>query len=134
LCPVIAPRSALYRGGLRSFVETSARLAIGRVASSDRSTHPSQRTAGERDVSARVAFVASHPLTLNLDIDVVRSLLGRWADQPTEAGMQARKMAVSVARTVLEGGRDVIIAQLLARPDVLSEFEGLARDPRLVQG
>ena len=25
-------------------------------------------------------FVATHPLALNLDIDVVRSLLGCWAD------------------------------------------------------
>lgn len=72
--------------------------------------------------------MASHPLALNLDIDVVRGLLGRWADQPTEAGLLARKIAVGMAGTVLQGGHDVIIPQLLARPGFLFELERLASD------
>jgi hypothetical protein len=58
----------------------------------------------------------------------VRSLLGRWAEQPTDAGLLARKMAVGMARTVLDGGRDVVIPQFLARPEFVSELERLAGD------
>jgi len=62
---------------------------------------------GKSTLAAR--FVESHPLALNLEIDVVRHLLGGWADQPTEAGLLARKIAIGMARTALEAGRDVII-------------------------
>jgi predicted kinase len=81
---------------------------------------------GKSTLAAR--FVESHPLALNLEIDVVRHLLGGWADQPTEAGLLARKIAIGMARTALEAGRDVIIPQLVARPDFVSELERLARD------
>lgn len=81
---------------------------------------------GKSALAAR--FVESHPLALNLDIDVVRHLLGGWADQRTAAGLLARKIAIGMARTALEAGRDVIIPQLVARPEFDSELERLARD------
>ncbi len=81
---------------------------------------------GKSTLAAR--FVASHPLALNLDIDVVRGLLGAWSDQPTEAGLLARKVAISMAHTVLRAGHDVIVPQLVARREFLVELERLASD------
>jgi predicted kinase len=72
--------------------------------------------------------VASHPLALNLDVDVVRGLLGQWADQPTEAGLLARRMALDMARTALGAGRDVIVPQFLGRPEFVTELEQLASE------
>ena len=81
---------------------------------------------GKSTLAAR--FVDSHPLTLNLDIDVVRHLLGGWADQPAAAGMLARQLAMGMARSTLEAGHDVIVPQVVAREELLGDLEQLARD------
>lgn len=66
-------------------------------------------------------YVEDHPLSLNLDVDRVRDLLGRWADDPERAGLQARALALAMARTHLSVGGDVIVPQLVARlPFVLA--------------
>jgi predicted kinase len=71
--------------------------------------------------------VAAHPLALNLDVDVVRGLLGAWAEHPREAGLLARAVALAMACTALEAGRDVIVPQFLARPEFVIQLEDLAR-------
>lgn len=71
-------------------------------------------------------YVDEHPLALALDIDVVRSMLGRWLDHPVEAGLIARGMALEMARVQLSAGRDVLIPQFLGRLDFLLELENLA--------
>ncbi len=71
-------------------------------------------------------YADRHPLTLALDVDVVRSMLGAWLDQPTEAGLIARRMALEVARVQLTEGRDVIVAQYLGRLDFVLQLEELA--------
>lgn len=73
-------------------------------------------------------YVDEHPLTLNLDIDHVRSLLGRWRDDPHTAGLLAREIALAAARTHLAAGHDVVVPQLLARPTFIEQLEGLARE------
>lgn len=73
-------------------------------------------------------WVSEHPLALNLDIDIVRAQLGRWIDQPADAGVAARRLAIAMARTHLESGRDVIVPQLLARPEFIEELVELAAD------
>ena len=73
-------------------------------------------------------YADEHPLTLNLDIDRVRSLLGRWRDDPHTAGLLARDIALAAARTHLESGHDVVVPQLLARPTFIEQLERLARD------
>jgi predicted kinase len=40
-------------------------------------------------------YVEDHPLTLALDIDVVRAMQGRWLDEPVEAGILAFSWRVS---------------------------------------
>jgi predicted kinase len=71
-------------------------------------------------------YVDEHPLALNLDIDRIRSLIGRWRDDPHAAGLLARAIALTAARTHLAAGHDVIIPQLLARPAFLEQTEQLA--------
>jgi predicted kinase len=80
--------------------------------------------AGKSTVARR--YVDDHPLTLNLDIDQIRAQIGGWRTRPDEAGRLARAIAVAAARTHLTAGHDVIVPQLLARPDFIGRLEELA--------
>jgi predicted kinase len=71
-------------------------------------------------------YAERHPLTLALDLDLLRSMLGSWLDQPTEAGLIARRMAIEAARVQLLAGRDVIVPQYLGRMQFVLELEQLA--------
>jgi predicted kinase len=73
-------------------------------------------------------FVDEHPLALDLDLDSVRRMLGRWDEQPIEAGLLARAMTLEMARVHLCAGRDVIVPQYLGRPQFLAQAEQVARD------
>jgi len=73
-------------------------------------------------------YVDDHPLALNLDIDCVRSLIGRWRDDATTAGLLARAIAVGAARIHLNAGHDVVIPQFLGRPTFIEQVERLAHD------
>jgi hypothetical protein len=73
-------------------------------------------------------FADDHPLTLNLDIDRLRGMLGCWRDELHQAGVLARVMALAVARGHLAAGRDVVIPQFLGRPEFLGQLEQLARE------
>jgi hypothetical protein len=73
-------------------------------------------------------YVDEHPLSLNLDIDRIRDLIGRWNDDPHTAGLLARAIALSAARAHLAGGYDVVIPQFLGRADFLEQVEQVAQD------
>jgi len=73
-------------------------------------------------------FVDDHPLALDLDLDSVRRMLGRWDEQPIEAGLLARAMTLEMARVHLCAGHDVIVPQYLGRPQFLAQAEQVARD------
>ena len=73
-------------------------------------------------------FAADHPLALCLDIDQVRAMLGRWRDDAAEAGRRARAIALAAARAHLLAGYDVIIPQLVARPEFLEQLAALAAE------
>lgn len=68
-------------------------------------------------------FTQHHPLALNLDVDRVRSLLGGWAQQPSEAGLLARELSLGMARTHLGGGRHVVVPQHLDRLTFIEQLE-----------
>lgn len=72
-------------------------------------------------------YAADHPLTLVLDLDSVRRMLGRWRDDPARAGLVARELTVAMAGAHLRAGLDVVVPQYLARPQYLAELETLAR-------
>jgi predicted kinase len=73
-------------------------------------------------------YADDHPLTLNLDIDSVRGLIGGWRDDRHNAGLAARAIALSAARTHLTAGHDVIVPQFLGRPAFILQLEHLAHN------
>lgn len=73
-------------------------------------------------------YVDDHPLALDLDLDSVRRMLGRWDEHPVDAGLLARAMTLEMARVHLRAGHDVIIPQYLGRPQFLEQAEQVARD------
>ena len=79
---------------------------------------------GKSTVAAR--FVADRPMTLNLDLDLVRRMLGRWMDAPTDAGLLARDLAVAMIDRHLAAGHSVIVPQFLGRPDFIQRLEACA--------
>jgi predicted kinase len=81
---------------------------------------------GKSTLAAR--YVADRPLALCLDIDVVRGLLGAWMDVPHEAGLLARRLALTMARVVLGEGHDVVVPQFLGRAEFIGELEALAAE------
>jgi predicted kinase len=74
-------------------------------------------------------WVLGRPVALNLDIDVVRGLLGAW-DATPDGGRAALKLAIAMASTHLTEGYDVIVPQFLARQSFITELETLARAVR----
>jgi predicted kinase len=71
-------------------------------------------------------YADEHPMTLDLEIDVVRALIGSWLEEWTRSGLQARRLALAMARTHLEDGNDVIVPQLLTRREFVGELQGVA--------
>jgi len=68
-------------------------------------------------------LVETRPLALNLDIDVVRGLLGGWMEDPNAGGLAARSLALAMASTHLDRGHDVVIPQFLARVEFIDELQ-----------
>jgi predicted kinase len=73
-------------------------------------------------------YADDHPLTLDLDIDELRNLLGNWRDHRPDAGLLAREIALAAARVHLASGHDVVVPQLVARPVFIDKLAALARE------
>ncbi len=73
-------------------------------------------------------YVDDHPGVLNLDIDLVRTLIGGWQDRFAETGQIVRPVALAMAAAHLRGGRDVIMPQYLGRLGEIERFGAIARD------
>jgi predicted kinase len=71
-------------------------------------------------------MVHSRPLALNLDLDLVRGLLGSWRNEPENAGLAARHLALSMVSTHLDAGYDVIVPQFLAREQFIDQLANAA--------
>jgi predicted kinase len=76
---------------------------------------------GKSTVAA--AWSQRHPGTLNLDIDVVRSLISGAAPDTAEP---ARALGLAMAVEHLHGGHDVVVPQLVARTDQVPRFADAA--------
>jgi predicted kinase len=70
---------------------------------------------GKSTVARR--YVEDHPMTLALEQDVVRGLLGGWRPRETESGSLARELCLAMARTHLGAGYDVVVPQFVADPE-----------------
>lgn len=79
---------------------------------------------GKSTVVSRVA--AGRPLALALDVDALKHSLGGWDRDLHASGLQARRLALALARQHLEDGHDVLIGQYLARTAFLEQLEELA--------
>ena len=73
-------------------------------------------------------FVDAHPLSLALEQDVVRGLLGGWRTRETDSGLLARQLCLGMARTHLLSGRDVIVPQFVALPAYLDQLAAVAAE------
>jgi predicted kinase len=73
-------------------------------------------------------YAQAHPLTLNLDIDLVRDMIGRWRSDPHSAGPLARSAVLAAARVHLAAGHDVVIPQFLGRLPFVQQAEALAQE------
>lgn len=73
-------------------------------------------------------YADDHPLALALDLDTVRGMLGRWRDDPIQAGLLARSLTLAMARAHLGSGHDVIIPQFLGRPQFIAQAEQVAAE------
>jgi predicted kinase len=71
-------------------------------------------------------YAGDHPLALNLDLDLVRDLLGQWREDPERAGLLTRQLALGMARTHLAAGFDVVIPQFQGRLQFLHQVDALA--------
>lgn len=81
---------------------------------------------GKSTVAARMA--ARRPLTLALDIDSLKHALGGWDRDLHTSGLQARRLALALAKQHLEDGHDVVIGQYLARTAFLEQLEAVAAE------
>jgi predicted kinase len=72
-------------------------------------------------------YVDDHPLVLNLDIDTIRTWLGRWEENDASKYV-ARDLAWATARAHLVAGHDVVVPQLLLRDEVIERVRTLAHD------
>ena len=71
-------------------------------------------------------YADAHPLTLALEIDGIRAMLGSWLEEPERSGPAARRLALAAAATHLEAGHDVIVPQLLTRREFVEELRATA--------
>ena len=73
-------------------------------------------------------YAADHPGVLCCDVDVLRTLVGGWESRFAEVGGLIRPAAIAMITAYLAGGHDVVLPQLIARPEELARFEAAATD------
>lgn len=79
---------------------------------------------GKSTVARR--YADAHPMTLALEIDVIRAMIGSWLEAADRSGLAARRIALQAAVTHLEAGYDVIVPQLLTRREFVDELKASA--------
>ncbi len=82
--------------------------------------------AGKSTLAAR--YADEHPGTLCLDIDVLRTMVGGWADDYAGTGALVRPAALGLITAYLRESGDVVLPQLIARETELAKFERAATD------
>lgn len=68
-----------------------------------------------------------HPLTLQLDIDDVWSMISHWREEKDMSAPLSKRMALEMARINLNAGHDVIIPQIIQSVELMEKFEDLAK-------
>lgn len=83
---------------------------------------------GKSTLARRLA--ADRPLTLCLDLDLVRAMLGRWEESPRDSGLLARDLAVVMIRQHLATGHDVVVPQSVGHVPFVERLEAVAQELR----
>jgi len=73
-------------------------------------------------------YIEDHPMSLALEQDVVRRLLGGWRTREKESGEAARSLCLEMARAHLRAGHHVIVPQFIALPSYLDELAQVSAD------
>lgn len=81
---------------------------------------------GKTTVAQRLC--SGRPLSLCLDIDMLRRSLGQWMDQPQASGELARDLALAAAERHLRSGHGVVVPQFLGRLGFVERLEALAEE------
>lgn len=68
------------------------------------------------------------PLSLCLDIDLLRRSLGQWMEHPEQSGGLARELTLAAAGQHLRSGYGVAVPQFLGRPAFIDRLERLAAE------
>lgn len=71
-------------------------------------------------------YVADHPGVLNCDIDLLRTSIGGWDADFEMAGRLIRPAALALIEAYLANGHDVLMPQMIVKPDELARFEACA--------
>ena len=71
-------------------------------------------------------YLEDHQLALALDIDAIRSMLGRSLEEPKMSGLAARDLARAMAQTHLQAGHDVLVSQFVGRLQFVEALDQLA--------
>jgi predicted kinase len=72
-------------------------------------------------------YADDHPLTLVIDVDLLRVHLGRWPERD-ESKAIARDLAVALARAHVADGYGVVVPHYVGRPEFLGRLRALADD------
>jgi hypothetical protein len=70
--------------------------------------------------------LVEHAGVLNCDIDRLRCFIGGWADDFGAVGGAVRPLALAMIRAHLDGGRDVLLPQMLANEAERAKFRAAA--------
>lgn len=72
-------------------------------------------------------YVNEHPLTLNLDVDLIWHMMGQWQSVLDESHRLKQKHAYALASSHLAEGYDVIVPDLLEAVERPENFERIAK-------
>ncbi len=72
-------------------------------------------------------YVDNHPMALNLDIDTIWFMMGRWQESRPKSHEQKMRLAYVLANEHLRCGYDVVIAQHLENSSYLETFSKIAK-------
>lgn len=73
-------------------------------------------------------YTDEHPGVLNCDVDRLRCFIGGWREDFVATGGLIRPVALAMIGAHLDGGRDVVLPQMLARDDERERFRAAAVD------
>lgn len=73
-------------------------------------------------------YAQNHPLSLALDIDIIREMIGSWRELPEESAANTKKLAERMAHLYLSDGNDVIIPQIYRKAEYLDALKLVAKE------